>query len=72
MFAVRKMIEVVTNLAILVVCFLLCWTLVTHKTFNLRSIFAGGGGGMKRPAWKAAPCRLPLDTDGVITKRLSS
>lgn len=69
MFGARKIIEVSTNLAILVVCFLLCWTLITHKTFNLRSIF---GGGMKKPAWKAALCRLPLVTGGATTRRLSS
>jgi TRAP-type C4-dicarboxylate transport system permease small subunit len=43
MFGARKIIDVVTNIAILVVCGLLCWTLITHKTLNLRSIFAGGG-----------------------------
>lgn len=43
MFCVRKVIEVITNISILIVCGLICWTLITHKTFNLRTIFAGGG-----------------------------
>jgi hypothetical protein len=47
MIGARKVLEVVTNISILIVCGLICWTLATHKTFDLRTIFAAGGGGVE-------------------------
>jgi hypothetical protein len=34
----KKMIEMTTNVAIIVVCGLLCWTAITHKTVDLRAL----------------------------------
>ncbi len=68
MHGVRKMIEVVTNLAILAVCGLICWTLITHRFVNLRTIFVRGG---RKPTWKATYCRPCLVTIGLTTRRLS-
>jgi hypothetical protein len=69
MIGARKVLEVVTNISILIVCGLICYTLITHKTLNLRTIFAGGGA--RKPIWKASPCRLCLVTAGPITIKLS-
>jgi|GEM_PF-3946529 hypothetical protein len=70
MIGARKVLEVVTNISILIVCGLICWTLATHKTFDLRTIFAAGGGARK-PIWKASHSRLYMVTAGLITRRLS-
>jgi hypothetical protein len=61
MIGARKVLEVVTNISILIVCGLICYTLITHKTLNLRTIFAGGGRGSPsgRPL-PAASAWLPL------------
>ena len=32
---IGKMIEIITNIAILLVCALLCWTVITHRSFSL-------------------------------------
>jgi len=48
MYGARKIIEVATNVAILVVCGLIGWTLVTQKTLDIRSIFPPPPGAEAR------------------------
>jgi hypothetical protein len=42
----KKMIEMTTNVAIIVVCGLLCWTVVAHKTLDLRALTGAGREGV--------------------------
>lgn len=39
----KKTIEITTNVAIIIVCGLLCWTVITHKTLNLRALLGREG-----------------------------
>lgn len=39
----RKIVEVLTNVAILCVCGLLAWTMITHRSIDPRSIFVRNG-----------------------------
>jgi hypothetical protein len=41
---VRKITEIGTNIAILAVCCLIGWTIITHKSLDLRSVFAARAG----------------------------
>jgi hypothetical protein len=71
MIDARKTIEVVTNMAILVVCGLISWNLRTHKTIDLRAIFAEKGEHEEAnlEGRTLPPCQV---TVGATTRKHSS
>lgn len=52
----RKAIEIASNFAILLVCGLFCYTLITHKSVFL----SAGGGGQPERRYAIASAGLPL------------